>query len=198
LAKIHKICAAAPPLRPWIGLVTGVAAVIGACGTAVDEVTATAGEEPPLECGDAGYLSAELFGGIEARLEWDHTDLACAGMPRPEGNGARLRLAGTRAGGGDNLVFIVAIPDLRRDTQRAELEGNVTVIEEGKGRFFSTPDFGNCIVAVRSVTPLDESGERFAVAGSVYCVDPVPEVNGTSAVSIPELHFSGLLDWSAS
>ena len=45
---------------------------------------------------------------------------------------------------------------------------------------------------------LDDSGDSFALGGLLYCVSPLPEVNGDSSVSIPELRFQGLLDWSSS
>jgi len=78
------------------------------------------------------------------------------------------------------------------------LSSNVTLIEEGGGRFFSTPDIKNCLADIESVTTLDESGDVYSVVGALYCVTPLPELNGDSSVSIPELHFSGLLDWNAS
>ena len=75
---------------------------------------------------------------------------------------------------------------------------SITIIEEGIARFFSTPDLSNCLTAITSVEALDDSGDRYAVAGTLYCLSPIPEINGDSSVSIPELRFSGLLDWNAS
>lgn len=118
-------------------------------------------------------------------------------MPRPDGQGARLRLAGG-AEDGHAIAIIVAIPDLDRDAPVAEFNANVTLIEEGNGRFFSTPDLHNCLAEIEAVESQDDSGDRYSITGAVYCVAPLPEINGTSSVSIPEIRFTGLLDWSAS
>lgn len=155
-------------------------------------------EETALLCGEDGFLSAQLYGAIETRLEWDRNDLECTGMPRPEGQGIRLRLAATDAATGIELVFIIAMPGFERDSEPAEFDTNVTLIEAGNGRFFSTPDTDNCLVDLEAIRGLDDAGERYSVAGTLYCVSPLPEVNGVSSVAIPELRFSGLLDWTAS
>ena len=149
-------------------------------------------------CGDDGHLSTELFGAIETRLEWDRDDLECMGMPRPNHQGIRLRLAASDDATGAELVFIIAMPGFERNSGPGEFDANTTLIESGSGRFFSTPDMDNCLVDVAAVRPIDKSGERYSIAGALYCVSPLPEVNGDSSVSIPELQFSGLLDWTAS
>ena len=149
-------------------------------------------------CGDGGKLQTELYGAIAGRITWDSDELECTGMPRPEGRGARLRFAGPLDAGDRQLALIIAIPDLQRGRTGDEFESNVTLIEEGGGRFFSTATLGNCLTNITAVEAVDDSGDRYAITGSVFCVSPLAEVNGSSSVSIPELHFSGLLDWSAS
>ena len=49
-----------------------------------------------------------------------------------------------------------------------------------------------------AVRALDTSGTSYSIAGTLYCVAPLPEINGETSVSVAELRFSGLLDWSAS
>jgi hypothetical protein len=173
---------------------------LGACSPSADAVVAPAAGEspPPAGCGTSGFLRARLFGEFAASLDWSNQDLECKGMPRPAGAGARLRFAGRDHQGERQLAFIVAIPDLDRDSAGRELASIVTLIEEGGGRFFSTASAGNCVADVSAMTALDDSGDRFAISGALYCVSPLAEVNGTSSVSIPELHFSGLIDWSSS
>ena len=175
-----------------------VGTLLAGCNSGADIAANTVAEQPELLCGDDGHLSAELYGAIETRLEWDRDDLECMGMPRPDGTGVRLRLASIDEATGTELAFIIAMPDFRRSNGPGEFDSNTTLIESGTGRFFSTPDTDNCLVNVESVKPLDDSGERYSVAGALYCVTPLPEVNGDSSVSVPELRFSGLLDWSAS
>jgi len=155
--------------------------------------------QPPARlCGANGSLRAELYGAIAGNIEWSHDELECAGMPRPEGRGARLRFAGSVADGGRRVALILAIPELQRGETGDEYESNVTVIEEGSGRFFSTSRLGNCLTNITAVAATDDSGERYSIAGAVFCVAPLAEVNGESSLSIRELDFSGVLDWSAS
>ncbi len=119
-------------------------------------------------------------------------------MPRPDGRGARLRFAGSLDAGDRRIALIIAIPDLERGLTGDELESNVTLIEEGSGRFFSTSTLKNCLTNITNVAATDDSGDRYAISGALFCVAPLAEVNGSSSVSIAELRFSGLLDWGAS
>lgn len=174
----------------------GLSLLVG-CKPAHEEPAVVAEPAPAALCGESGALRATIYGAIEMRLDWDKHELECSGMPRPEGQGARLRLAGGTEDG-HAIAFIVAIPELDRDVATAEFSANVTLIEEGNGRFFSTPDLDNCLADIAAVESLDDSGNRYSISGALYCVVPLPEINGTSSVSIPEMHFTGLLDWSAS
>lgn len=191
MAGIHNKCAPS-----WAFAAIGL--LLGACHSGADVAVTTAEELPVLQCGGDGFLAAELYGAIETRLDWTRNDLECTGMPRPEGRGVRLRLAGPDSRDGGELVFIVAMPEFLRDSGPAEFDANVTLIEAGKGRFFSTPDTSNCLVDVATVRELDDADDRYSIGGTLYCVAPLPEINGASSVSVPELRFSGLLDWSAS
>ena len=123
--------------------------------------------------------------------------MSCQGMSRPEGAGARLRFAGKAGEQALPIAFIIAIPELQRGSAAMELPSVVTIIEEGKGRFFSTPDLDSCWTDIDSQTVIDEATGRFSVDGQLYCISPIPEVNGSASVSIQELSFSGLLDWES-
>ena len=198
LPKIHTICAPLRSFGPPAALLVAALALLAGCEQRGEMAAAPPEKEPALMCGSSGKLSGTLYGAIETTLDWGKSDLECTGMPRPEGRGARLRFAGISATGEPRLAIIIAIPDLSRDAEGVELSTNVTLIEEGNGRFFSTPDLNNCLTEIAAMTALDETGERYSITGALYCIAPVPELNGSSSVSIPELHFSGLLDWSAS
>ena len=156
-----------------------------------------AADEGPQDCGDAGLVEADLFGRLEGPVRWAGDDVRCEGMPRPAGAGARLRFAGEFADDAQPIAFIIAIPALVRGESGNELPSNVTLIQEGQGRFFSTPDLDNCWTDVSSQTPLETEG-RFRIDGHVYCISPLPEVNGDGSVTIDEITFSGLVDWTAS
>jgi hypothetical protein len=151
-----------------------------------------------MSCGDAGYLRGRLYGAIPVSLDWSRKDLNCEGMPRPSGKGARLRFASVVPGSNLKLAIIIAIPDLERDAAGRELASNVTVIEEGGGRFFSTSDLGNCLTDISIVEKLDADADRYSIGGKLYCVSPLAEINGDSSVLIPELAFLGLVDWDSS
>ena len=176
-----------------------LAAAVPACHSDPRETATAANDRTPVPiCGNDGYLAGELYGEIRATLNWDNRELECEGMPRPDGVGARLRFAGLVEPGGRQIAIIIAMPEFTLTTIADELAANVTLIEEGNGRFFSTPDLDNCLGEIGSIDAIDDSGDRYAVTGALYCVSPLPEVNGDSSVSIPELTFSGLLDWGAS
>ena len=117
-----------------------VALAIAGCTPAADPVaTAEDSDLPVLACGDNGRLEGELYGNaIRGMLAWDRTTVKCEGMPRPEGEGVRLRFAGTVQPEDRNIAIIIAMPKFERTTTRAELSANVTLIEEGNGRFYST------------------------------------------------------------
>jgi hypothetical protein len=200
LQKIQNKCALARAFALFRGLFLTVLTVLTACGSATEPesiANVAPEEEPVLLCGNEGRLWTELYGAIAIEVDWNKNDLECAGMPRPEGRGARLRFAGKTADGDLQLAIIIAIPDLERDAQHGEFSVNVTLIEEGIGRFFSTPDLNNCLVDITSATGLDDSGGRYSIAGELFCVTPLPEINGDSSVSVPKMLFSGLLDWGS-
>jgi hypothetical protein len=200
LPKIHTNCASLRLFAPNFGLFIAAMGLATGCKPAAEtEIAIPAAEnQPVLLCGNGGHLSTELYGAIEAKLDWDENDLECTGMPRPDGKGARLRFAGLAADGEPSLAFIIGIPGLDRNTRSAEFDSNVTLIKEGDGRFFSTPDLDNCLTDIESVQPLDDSGDSYSITGTLFCLSPLPEINGDSSVSIPELRFSGLIDWGAS
>jgi hypothetical protein len=200
LRKIQRKCAAARHLASRFGLLLSVGASFAGCQAATepDSAATAVEEETALKCGNDGQLRADLYGAIAAHIEWDTSALECDGMPRPEGNGVRLRFAGNLDRDARSIAIIIAVPDLDRDAIGDEFRSNVTLIEEDNARFFSTPDLDNCLTDITVLDALDDSGDRFSIDGMLYCVNPLPEVNGSSSVSIPELHFSGLIDWSSS
>jgi len=201
LQKIQKKCAKLRHFWPQIGLwLVAGAALLGCKSTGQEPPTPTktAESEATLRCGNSGEMRGEIYGALAGQLDWDKHALECSGMPRPEGRGARLRFAADLEDGDRRIAIIIAIPDLGREALGNEYRSNVTVIEEGNGRFFSTPDLDNCLTDISILEALDGGGDSFSLGGLLYCVAPLPEVNGESSISIPELRFQGLLDWSSS
>lgn len=148
-------------------------------------------------CVASGRLTTELFGALAGRIDWRGNALVCEGMRRPRDRGARLRFAG-RAGEAPSLdlAIIISVPDLGEGEADRELPSNVTIIEEGNGRFFSTAGLDSCWTDVRRQQPL--GGARYAIVGRLYCIAPLAEINGEASVTLNELEFSGVVDWKAS
>jgi len=185
-------------IAPTRLVVAGFAAALVACDSALEPVaTASLEPSPDLSCVAAGRLETVLFGAFTGALDWSAADLECTGMPRPNGEGGRLRFAGAVEESDRRIAIIIGIPGLRRGTADRELNSNVTLLEEGSGMFFSTSSLGSCWTDVTAQDRLDGSTDKYVITGTVYCVSPLAEVNGDSSLSIPELGFTGLLDWSA-
>lgn len=171
-------------------------ASLAGCGDTPEPAAVPALLPPPpasRECGERGYLRTNFYGELSGPVDWTAGDLECEGMPRPESAGARLRFAGEA--GELSLAIIVAMPGFERGSEARELGSNVTVIEEGGGRFFSTTGIDSCWTDVLEQQQVDE--DVFFVAGRLYCIAPLAEVNGDSSVTLRELEFGGYVDWSA-
>ena len=174
-----------------IGLLTALAG----CSKTPEAETASgllpAAPAPAKGCGEDGYLETSLYGAVEGDIDWTDDALDCEGMRRPDNAGARLRFAGPV--GDLQLAIIVAIPSLLPGESGPELPSNVTIIEEGGGRFFSTAGNEICWTDIVEQQPLADSVHE--AKGTLYCISPIPEVNGEASVSVDELNFSGLIDW---
>ncbi|HEX5787351.1 MAG TPA: hypothetical protein VFY03_04190 [Woeseiaceae bacterium] len=181
------------------------AAETGATAVAATAVAATAvagtGLLPPAAapraCPDGGRLTATLYGALEGEIDWRAADMSCEGMPRPAGAGARLRFAGAAGGGGVELAIIIAVPGLERGVAGTDLPSNVTLIEEGRGRFFSTTALDYCWVDIDRSEELEGRPAHTLVGGTLSCIAPLAETNGDTSVTIDGLIFSGVVDWSA-
>lgn len=171
--------------------------LLGACQP--PQATEQVNVAPIRLCGDDGQLATELFGALQVELDWQADVLECAGMPRPEGKGARLRFAGPAMHGSANrsLAFILAMPDIKRGESDNELPTNVTMIEEGTGRFFATADTHSCWTDIERHERDDETNAAsYRISGVLYCVAPLAELNGNASVTLTELRFTGRLNWA--
>ena len=175
--------------------VIGLLAVLAGCSRAPEPETSTgllpAAPAPAEGCGEDGYLKTSLYGALESDINWSGDALDCEGMQRPDNAGARLRFAGQM--GDKQLAVIIAIPTLVRGEGGRELPSNVTLIEEGDGRFFSTAGNESCWTDILVQEPVGAGVHK--VEGTLYCIAPIIEVNGEASVSVSDLNFSGLIDW---
>ncbi len=154
-------------------------------------------------CPVGGALVVNVFGSLEGKLEWGGDELECEGMPRPHGEGARLRFAGPALAGSEaeGLAFIIALPTLEKGQTGSGLEASVTLILEDTGRFYSSPEQAGCWADIDGHEPAGGSGgtngsSEYRISGLLYCVSPLAELNGTAGVSLRDLEFSGRLDWT--
>ena len=175
------------------GQLTGIAAVflLMACNDPSASTPASSGK-----CGNNGHFSGQLYGSLEAELQWGPDALQCQGMPRPNNAGARLRFAGSADMEGQpvSIAFILGIPDLQRGQVARELLTNVTVINEGNGRFFATQDIEACWSDIEAQEKTAKESE-FQVRGILYCVSPLAELHGNGSLRLSEITFSGLVNW---
>ena len=178
---------------PVFGLL--LLAPLGACKPTPD-ATPTPVSVPVLEapsCGENGTLTGSIVGGIETTVSWAAHEMTCESMPRPNGEGIRLRLAGDV--GSERLAIILAIPALTAGASGVEVPSNVTATVEGSGRFFSTPGLESCWTEIHAQTALPDQDGRYAADATLFCIAPLGEINGDAAVTIPELSFSTIINW---
>jgi hypothetical protein len=162
---------------------------------AAETVPAKTGDDA---CAPDGQLTVELYGSIRASIDWPPGIVTCTGMPRPDGEGARLRMSGPVDTGDElrTLAFILGLPQLKVGQTGNELPTNVTFIEEGTGRFFSSRDTSDCWTDVISQDPIGADTDRsYRIEGALYCVSPLAEVNGSNSITFTELKFIGRLNW---
>jgi hypothetical protein len=155
------------------------------------ELTAPEGN---TTCADDAYLEGNIVGAINASLAWTPDGLACAGGPRPDGEGIRLSFARS-PDDGPGLTVIIALPTLERRATGKDLNANVTIILEGEARFFSTQNRETCWAAVSGNENV--GAERYSVEGEVYCIGALAEVNGDASVTIDGLNFRSRVDWES-
>ena len=145
-------------------------------------------------CGEMGNLQGTLSGAINAGLDWPDAALRCESMPRPDAEGVRLRLSGDVAG--ERVAIIIALPDLEPGATGKEFSSNVTITVEGSGRFFSTPNLETCWTDVVKNEPLQDGPDTHIVAGDLYCVGALGEINGDAFIDVRRLHFSTVANWT--
>ena len=139
-------------------------------------------------------MQGMLSGAINTTLDWPDSALLCESMPRPYGEGVRIRLSGDVAG--ERLAIIIAMPDLDAGETGPEFDSNITISVEGSGRFFSTPNLDTCWTSVAANMPLEGDAGTHTVIGSLTCVGPLGEINGDGFVDIRNFKFSGIAKWT--
>ena len=144
--------------------------------------------------GELPVVAGKLHGGIAGDLRAMAANTLCSGMARPAARGLRLRFQTASPDGGDTLTLIFGIDALERGDIGSGIRTTVTVIDEGKQRFFSTGDQHNCFSDITKHTESD-SPDTTRIDGVVWCTSAVPELNGASSIRMPEILFRGRVAW---
>ncbi len=169
---------------------TAVALTLGACG-AEEPLVVEDGTVGAYACpNENGSLAVTLYGQNARTILWRGADLRCAGMPRPDGEGIRLRFSSADAE--DSLAMVLG---LDTPVVGAETGANVTLILEDSGRFFSSLKADNCRARVDHDAPTSETAPVRLLAGLAWCVSPLREVNGDGEITLGDIEFKGFVPW---
>ncbi|MDH5276492.1 MAG: hypothetical protein OEW88_08715 [Gammaproteobacteria bacterium] len=154
---------------------------------------------PACALGAEGFLRGRFFGALNLTADWSGPGLACDGMQKPDGAGVRLFFSGDQPGGG-RVSVLIGLAGRAADLAGGERPANVTVIDERKGRFFSSGGPGRCWASIGSVAPLPRPAGGLAgsrIDGLVFCVGALPSVGDRSSLTLSDLQFSGWLSADA-
>jgi hypothetical protein len=130
-----------------------------------------------LPSGD-GYLRVRMRGTTDLDINWRDADMQCAGGLRPQQHGLSLTFAGPVDGGRVRFVFGL---DASADAHVTHnVPTNVTVIFEGRNRWYSTHGDDRCTVDELDEQPL--TGAHGAttrlrrVRARGFCVEPAQAI----------------------
>ena len=172
------------------GLLAAALSILLGAGLAAD----TASPSPDCLPDGTGFLTARLRGAIEADLDWRGGELDCTGMPRPDGQGLRLRFAGRLPGGGQ-LAIVFAPPVLAEGENARAVPVNVTVLDESGGRIFGTLGGDRCLLdeVVQHRVPAGEDADArlWAVEARGFCTEPARALDDSGAVLLTRFDFRG-------
>ena len=141
-----------------------------------------------------GFLSMRLRGSIEAEVEWREPELACTGMPRPEGQGMRLRFSGLLPGAGE-LAIVFSAPGLGVGVSAHAMPVNVTLLDESGERIYGTQGDSRCqfdeIEQLALTGPL--APRSFRVSARGFCTVPARALDGDGAILLTRFDFMGFV-----
>jgi hypothetical protein len=141
-----------------------------------------------------GYLVGRLFGALDQTIVWRGAEMTCDGMMRPDNRGIRLVFASPEATDDQRLLFVIGIDGELDSLLHQEQKANITIIDEGTGRFFSTSGQDRCWTTVRAMEKHDDGYlPAYRVEGDLYCAGALPSLNGKGSVTLGDFRYSGRL-----
>jgi hypothetical protein len=151
---------------------------------------------PAMRClpDHAGFLSMRLRGSIETEIAWREPELACTGMPRPEGRGLRLRFSGPLPGSGE-LAIVFSAPGLGIGVSAHAMPVNITLLDESGERIYGTQGDSRCQFDEVEQQPLTETSapQSYRVSARGFCIVPARALDGDGAVLLTRFDFTGLV-----
>ena len=139
----------------------------------------------------SGFLRARLKGDIELDIDWRGDAVNCAGMPRPDGLGLRVRFAG---GGERKLALLFAAPRLGAGESATAVPVNVTVVEEGAARIYGTLGADKCLldrVTQSRLAGPDLPPDTWRIEARGFCTEPARAPVGNARVLVTTFEFVG-------
>jgi hypothetical protein len=176
---------------------------VAACGDAGDEAPVPAAAKTPEALPSAaqamcipaseGSLRARLQGALDADFEWGDGAGRCRGGLRPGGDGVRLIFKGEVPGEGPLLIVIGAGP-LAAGQSARNVPVNLTVVREGKGRFYATQGDDRCAFDEVRQEPTAEP-QVYRLTGRGYCTQPARAVGGDGSVLLSRFDVTAVVDF---
>jgi hypothetical protein len=192
------------PTPAWLSILTEVLAagvtVFLALMVALQPRTEPAGtvtdftppELPACDPEGGGYLRGQLYGDIQADVDWEQQRLRCDGMLRPDNAGLRLLFEPTSRETGP--LFVLGLAGSLEDVLDREVVTNLTIVDQRSGRFFNTGDGERCWTRTTRIDVSQFSGGRnYRLVGRFYCAGALAEVNGPGTLTPGEFEFAGRL-----
>lgn len=168
----------------------GLAALVGLAELPAPPAQSDTSLQPPAfePCGtgSGGYLRGQLHGDIQQTIDWADDGMRCDGMLRPEDAGLRLIFAPAEGAAGP--LVVIGLDGGPEEVVGREVVANLTIVDEGNGRFFNSGPGERCWAQTSRLQP-DAGG--YEVAGRLYCAGALAEVNGPGTVTPGELEFAG-------
>jgi uncharacterized membrane protein (UPF0127 family) len=179
-------------MRRKIVALLGAAGWMAAAAVGAQTLDATAAPDACLP-DDGGFLRARLGGAIEADIDWRDPGLDCDGMLRPDGQGLRLRFAGSLPDG-RQLALLFAPRSLGEGESGRGLPVNLTVMDESAGMIYGTLGEGRCTLDEVEQTPLanpDPAQRSWALRARGFCTEPARALDGSGNVVLIRFDFAG-------
>ncbi len=186
--------------RQWFSQISGAALVLVIGSLALTQrlpVRQLVAGDPvsrPCAIEPAGFLRGQLFGALNATLDWTGNELHCSGMTRPDGRSVRLYFA-HETGDKGRLSIQISIAGQPAELAGSEAPANITVIDPS-GHFYSSSGFDRCWARIGGVLRQSRSAD-LRIDGIIYCVATLPSLHDQSSLTLGDLHFAGRVDADA-